>query len=371
LRSKSAIDTSSCGVLKSPSNRYFYDSSGTYFDTIPNSKGCDSIMQIRVTINNTRNSIDTSYCGFYLSPSGKLHISQTGVYDDTIPNTKGCDSIITIRFTKTNLRDTISISDCKSYQSPSGKYVFSLSGQYTDTLQSVFKCDSILFINYVRLSPQSIITKTICDTLLSPSGKYVYSASGTYQDTVPSYLGCDSVITINLIVNPIQLTVSKSNDISCDSLFSTLQATTGYSYVWSPQNSLNDVTISNPRASPSTNTIYYVIVSDSLGCTKMDSVEVLVNKDEIIEQFSNVFTPNDDGINDCLMLKGIGELKQVDLVIYNRWGTKVFSTNKPNDCWDGRIDYQEAPAGTYFFVLKGVSICETLINQHGSVQLIR
>ncbi|AMS27128.1 hypothetical protein AEM51_08965 [Bacteroidetes bacterium UKL13-3] len=64
----------------------------------------------------------------------------------------------------------------------------------------------------------------------------------------------------------------------------------------------------------------------------MDSVEVLVNKDEIIEQFSNVFTPNDDGINDCLMLKGIGELKQVDLVIYNRWGTKVFSTNKPNDC---------------------------------------
>lgn len=50
----------------------------------------------------------------------------------------------------------------------------------------------------------------------------------------------------------------------------------GISYLWTPGNSLNDSTISNPVASPTTTTTYYVTITDTTGST-IDSVTVFVN----------------------------------------------------------------------------------------------
>ncbi len=95
----SNISRSACHNYTSPSGNYNWDTSGTYRDIIYNSVGCDSIITINLTIQNTRETIAPIACINYFSPSGKYNWDTSGTYMDTIPNINSCDSIITIQLT--------------------------------------------------------------------------------------------------------------------------------------------------------------------------------------------------------------------------------------------------------------------------------
>ena len=86
-------------------------------------------------------------------------------------------------------------------------------------------------------------------------------------------------------------------------------------------------------------------------CIKRDSVEITVWESEL--EVPNVFTPNDDGINDkfCVAYKSI---VKYDMWVYNRWGRLVFHSNSPEICWDGYIGNAKAPTGAYFYVIDAV-----------------
>ena len=62
---------------------------------------------------------------------------------------------------------------------------------------------------------------------------------------------------------------------------------------------------------------------------------------------TNVFTPNGDGINDFLKFDLVEVYPGSSLIIFNRWGNKVYEDNDYYNDWDGE-DFQE---GTYFYVL--------------------
>ena len=89
----------------------------------------------------------------------------------------------------------------------------------------------------------------------------------------------------------------------------------------------------------------------------------------------NVFTPDGDGLNDCFHFKGgLNECSEFKLIIYDRWGLKMFETKNFNQCWNGRVNNveQKCPEGTYFYIVeyKGDSI-EILPKFSGSITLIR
>ena len=108
--SSSSISVTACDSFSSPSGNYIWTIGGNYVDTIPNTAGCDSIMSINLTVNNsTSSSIIVSGCNEYISPSG-LVWSVSNIYTDIIPNTVGCDSVITIDLTI----NTIDIAVIKS-----------------------------------------------------------------------------------------------------------------------------------------------------------------------------------------------------------------------------------------------------------------
>jgi gliding motility-associated-like protein len=92
----------------------------------------------------------------------------------------------------------------------------------------------------------------------------------------------------------------------------------------------------------------------------------------------NVFTPNNDGNNDAYDIDIVG-YTIYDLTIYNRWGNKVFETNKDgfsNDGknWNGKNFNvgEDCPEGVYFFVFQ-----YQMINQNspkfvnGTITLLR
>ncbi len=71
----------------------------------------------------------------------------------------------------------------------------------------------------------------------------------------------------------------------------------------------------------------------------------------------NLVSPNNDGINDTFVIKGI-ELFDNDLTIYNRWGNKVYETFNYKNDWGGIPNVERVinrkkklPAGTYYYVL--------------------
>ncbi len=183
---------------------------------------------------------------------------------------------------------------------------------------------------------------------------------------------CDSIITLNLTIDSFVVKVIKSNDISCDTPYAQLAVTKGKLYSWSPALFLNDPTIENPIATPPHQEVYFVTVTDSIGCKATDSVEITVNKNEVIKALPNVFTPNNDGLNDYLCLKNITSFKNVSCLVFNRWGNIVFQSSDTNDCWNGKDkDGVELSSGVYFFIIKGISLCDTEIIQNGTISLIR
>ena len=63
----------------------------------------------------------------------------------------------------------------------------------------------------------------------------------------------------------------------------------------------------------------------------------------------NVITPNNDGVNHAFCIaEAAGFADCFQLQIFNRWGSEVFKTQNPQDCWQA----ENAPAGVYFYVLK-------------------
>jgi len=82
----------------------------------------------------------------------------------------------------------------------------------------------------------------------------------------------------------------------------------------------------------------------------------------------NVFSPNNDGINDVLSIQGLP--LEFNLIIYNRWGYAVFETNNPNELWNGKVMNTGAPVpeGVYFYVLKHSDTGEI---QNGMISLFR
>jgi gliding motility-associated-like protein len=113
-------------------------------------------------------------------------------------------------------------------------------------------------------------------------------------------------------------------------------------------------------------------VTDENGCQTIDSVLVNVSKagGNVGFPVANAFTPNGDGVNDCWGIKYWGYVGEFELVIYNRWGTRVFYTRNPQDCWDGTLNGKPQPAGTYVYMVRAFALCGEAVKE-GNVELIR
>jgi gliding motility-associated-like protein/uncharacterized repeat protein (TIGR01451 family) len=68
------------------------------------------------------------------------------------------------------------------------------------------------------------------------------------------------------------------------------------------------------------------------------------------------FSPNNDGINDLFVIRGIESFPNNSFVVMNRWGNRVFEVNGYRNNWDGTNQFgslgtKDLPEGTYFYIL--------------------
>lgn len=146
----------------------------------------------------------------------------------------------------------------------------------------------------------------------------------------------------------------------------------GLSYSWTPQQPLSDPSIDAPIATITATTLFTVNVSDGI-CAK--NARVLVEVRELICEgpdifVPNTFTPNGDGQNDLLFVRG-RNISTLEFLVFDRWGEKVFETTDINRGWDGY--YEGKPVDPAVFVYHLTANC--VDGQHyftkGNVTVVR
>ena len=122
-------------------------------------------------------------------------------------------------------------------------------------------------------------------------------------------------------------------------------------YSWTPTESLDNNSVSNPDANPLETTTYYLEVTDINGCKNIDSMVV-----NVIEDFKlfiyNVITPDGNGLNDTWKITNIETFKGADVFVYDRWGGEVLSVKGYQNDWEGVSGTDQLPDGTYYYVIK-------------------
>ena len=85
----------------------------------------------------------------------------------------------------------------------------------------------------------------------------------------------------------------------------------------------------------------------------------------------NVFSPNNDGLNDVFTIKQNCFTEYWELAVFNRWGERVFYSDSPTVFWDGFYKGLESPVGAYFYVLKYKFNRKKLSTTAGDILLLR
>ncbi|HQW03163.1 MAG TPA: gliding motility-associated C-terminal domain-containing protein, partial [Saprospiraceae bacterium] len=67
----------------------------------------------------------------------------------------------------------------------------------------------------------------------------------------------------------------------------------------------------------------------------------------------SLFTPNQDGVNDILIVPCLETDRYPDnkIIIFNEWGAAVYTASPYQNDWDGSISGSPLPVGTYFYIM--------------------
>ncbi len=114
--------------------------------------------------------------------------------------------------------------------------------------------------------------------------------------------------------------------------------------------------------------LYIAVVSNQCGTT-VDSINIMNKFCDL--WFPNVFTPNNDGVND--LIQPLGDLSLISnytLTVYDRWGTILFTSTNPYAGWNGKYNNVPQPVGVYVYNMQ-FNVKNVPYTQHGNFTLIR
>ena len=252
--STSAIDTiTACDSYTWIDGVTYSSSNTTAKDTLVNAAGCDSIVSLFLTINNSTSAIDTiTACDSYTWIDGVTYTLSDTTAKDTLVNAAGCDSIVSLFLTINNSTSAIdTITACDSYTWIDGVTYYDDNTTAKDTLLNAAGCDSIvsLFLT-INNSTSAIDTITACDSYTWIDGVTYTSSDTSAKHTLVNVLGCDSVVSLKLTINTIDKSVNTSRDtliavesgaqyqwLDCGDSYGIIVSETGQSFIASSNGS--------------------------------------------------------------------------------------------------------------------------------------
>jgi len=396
---ENGIGLASSGIGNISSFSSINNSNSTLIATItatPTVNGCDGIPQ---TFSITINPIPI------LDPIGNQSICDGQsvnaiLFSTSVPNT-------TINWTNSNSGIGLASSGATTINSFIGTNsgTSPITGTITAT-PSASGCNGLpqTFSITVNPKPTDIITQVIDETCGSSNAILIVSnasggtspyqfsfnagsnatapdtiinlSSGSYTVTVTDINGCvfTKTVSVNNIPGPnADFTANQLTGLDSLNVVFTNQSSSGVNinYFWNFGNGIRDTT-SSLSASPSqeyfgTNSYTVTLIASNGNplCNDTASLFIFVDISPFI-LVPNVFSPNGDGLNESFSIKNRG-YKNLNLLIFNRWGNKLFETTDPATGWNGL----DATEGTYFYILTGKGNDNKDFEAKGFLTLVR
>ena len=195
--------------------------SGLYVDTLTSAGGCDSIVNLDLTVLfPAEEIINATICTGDSYTLGNVTYQTPGIHEQNLIATSGCDSLVTLNLSVVpNFQLPISATLCANDYFQVGDSLYNQSGLYIDTLLSITGCDSIIMLN-LNILPfeEETIEAIICAGDTYQIGNNAYNTSGVYSETLTSINGCDSITNLVLEVMDVQPTVVYRNLCEGDSI---------------------------------------------------------------------------------------------------------------------------------------------------------
>jgi gliding motility-associated-like protein len=326
-----------------------------------------------------------------LGPNGKIYINSGSIDVINAPNNAGiaCDYVP-------------AVLNGGGYGLPKRVYSSSLIPStivYADscfgnaTLFSVQDTAGISNISWNFGDPASGVSNTATGFNVY----HIFSQIGNYnvQAILTNTCGLDTLLLADLpIINCINISITGIKLIgdTCDINTNFAIQATGTSnspyFFWNfgdPASSVNDtVTITGLSSSPfpthtfSAPGVYNICVTFQEPGFPVSTICRTVSIglcDSTFEdcQFEvpNVFTPNNDGLNDTFYPLTNCPLESYEFIIYNRWGQLIFNTTKQTDQWNGKFKNTDCSDGVYYYTLTYKTPTTPKKNASGTITLLR
>ncbi len=204
------------------------------------------------------------------------------------------------------------------------------------------------------------------------------TATTLYYVTIHDHLGCqylDSVWVQVFDLEMLNLHAWAEEDTLIEGQTTHLHGvpdSSGLFYNWSPAHEVSNPNAATTAVSPSATTTYTLTISGGT-CSRSGEVTVWVFDDACGPPdifVPNAFTPNNDGHNDLLFVRG-NNIRSMYFAIYNRWGEKVFETVDRDVGWDGTYKGMKASPAVFVYYLEVTCIGNHTFFKKGNITLIR
>ncbi len=195
------------------------------------------------------------------------------------------------------------------------------------------------------------------DSLLS------VNSAGIYYVYVTDTNNCVNTDNIGITIIPLPYT-NLGNDTTICKSSKILDAGAGYdSYLWQDGNTYQSIIVSDSGT-------YCVRVSNICGIDR-DTI-IIYGCSSTYIYVPNIFTPNEDAINDIFLVKGLNA-KTFEIYVFNRWGNMVYYSCDINQGWNGLFMNHGAKCmqGVYAWVIKFRDTEDNLKTKYGHVSLLR
>ncbi len=146
---------------------------------------------------------------------------------------------------------------------------------------------------------------------------------------------------------------------------------------WFPAGDLSCTNCPAPVAQVKNDVCYSVLATNAFGCAGTDTVCIRTFCEGSQVFIPNAFTPDGDGVNDHLFVRGKGIKLIKSFRVFNRWGQVVFERanftpdNNTANAWDGRIKGKDASPDAYIYTCEVVCDNETPFTYKGNVTLLK
>ncbi len=338
-------------------NTYTSDNNTAMF-TLPNAVGCDSVVTLDLTINNSSTSIDTQEaCNSFTWIDGNTYTNDNNAATFTLTNSAGCDSAVTLNLTINNPTSGTDVqTSCSDFTWIDGITYTSDNNTAMFTLTNANGCDSVVTLDLtINSAVTSSQTVSICGGNVFTVGNSNYTSSGTYTDILVSSGGCDSTVTTNLTVGvEIDTYVERLNAVF------NVNTTSGATYQWL------DCENNNTPIAGETNTTYtaseegFYAVAITLGsckdtslCNELPYIVSIKNNDE--NSISVYPNPTENSVtielNESYYNSSLTILDVTGKVVYNQLVKDQLNLN---------VSTKELKKGVYFIKIQAQNQAETI-----------